>query len=61
MLIFTKRLFDVFDDELNRIVQEIGGHFMPRTEDRAHRRRSTSTTSSPATGPGTRVSHLRMR
>jgi hypothetical protein len=32
MLIFTKRLFDVFDDELNRIVQEIGGPFMPRTE-----------------------------
>jgi hypothetical protein len=61
MLIFTKRLFDVFDDELNRIVQEIGGRFMPRAEDRAHRRRSTSTTSSPATGPGTRVSHLRMR
>ena len=61
MLIFTKRLFDVFDDELNRIVQEIGGRFMPLTEDRAHRRRSTSTTSSPATGPGTRVSHLGMR
>lgn len=50
MLIFTKRLFDIFDDELNRIVQEIGGRFMPLTEDRAHRRRSTSTTSPPRLG-----------
>jgi hypothetical protein len=30
MLIFTKRLSDVIDDELNRIVQEIGECFMPR-------------------------------
>jgi hypothetical protein len=30
MLIFTKRLGDVIDNELNCIVQEIGGRFMPR-------------------------------